>query len=55
MSPTKEQIEKKIATAKEARDKMLANLNAQFGYIQALEEQLKELDAPEPSGTPSSP
>ena len=48
MNLTKEKLTEQLNTALANKEKMLGNLNAQLGYIQALQEMLAELDKPEP-------
>jgi hypothetical protein len=49
---TRAQIEEKISKAKEAKEQLIAQLNAHNGYIQALEEMLVLFDG---EGTPATP
>ena len=55
MNLTKEKLTEQLNTALANKEKMLGNLNAQMGYIQALQEMLADFDKPEPTGSPSSP
>lgn len=49
MPITKEKLTEQLNLAHANREKMLGNLNAQMGYIQALQEMIAEMDKPEPA------